>query len=160
MHGPQPRHGRFEHEADDRRRASRLNAPEIILKLASWTYRTTNWSLGGALIDDDEGTLSAGALVDVTEIARPGDRRMQPVRIRARVARSEGNGRRLAIQFLEIDRAAYDFFRRIEGRSDVRGPAPAPVIAPAAARHVHPALDDMHRWPARRAPGAVSKTAG
>ena len=141
----------------DRRRASRLEAPEIALRLAARTYRTANWSLGGALIDDCDGRLAAGALFDITEVGGPDEERARRVHIRARVSRTEDDGRRIAVQFLEIDRAAYDFFRHLdtghEATEPSRRPVARPIAPPPDPRRRHPVLGDMSGWPARRAPG-------
>lgn len=143
----------FESE-DERRRRARAAAPTIVLDLDGILIESSNWSRGGALVEDYEGRLTAGSLLAVTRMKRKGGN-LVPVHIRARVVRAEDAGHRLAIQFLEVDRRAYELFEALDARkadlSTSPPPRPSPPLPGPPA--VHPALEGLDRWPPRKSTG-------
>ena len=111
----------------ERRRHKRSKPPDIALSIDGRQYPTRNLSIGGSLISDYDGPLSAGALFTVTGIGPEGGE-MTVGEIRARGNRT-GAGN-LGLTFLELDTSAYEILqdvmaKRIEGLEPTVRPDPA-----------------------------------
>ena len=103
----------------ERRRHKRSKTPTITLTIDGKAYGTSNLSIGGSLVEDYSGPLSAGSLLTITALADT-DGTTSDVDIRCRVSRSEPDAKRMAITFLELDATAYEILqnamaKRIEG---------------------------------------------
>lgn len=94
----------------ERRRHSRAKTPEIIVAIDEGQFGADNLSLGGALVEDYSGPLSAGAPLTITGIG-PSENTMAPVAIRARVNRSDPEAGQLALTFLNLDASAYEILQ-------------------------------------------------
>ncbi len=99
-------------DGSDKRRHERVADPDMTLKIGGKTYRSVNWSMGGILVDNYDGELSAGSLLTITEIG-PISENMTAVDIRARVIRADAASGHLAMQILEIDTPAYGVFQEL-----------------------------------------------
>jgi hypothetical protein len=99
----------------DSRRHERSGNPALSVTLHGRTYTTADWSMGGVLIEGYDGVLTSGALLTVEEMAAEGDT-MTPVAIRARVSRVDTARRRLVVNFLDVDDAAYQILRGFMAR--------------------------------------------
>ncbi len=126
-------------DGQDQRRHARVADPDMRLKIGGKTYRSVNWSLGGILVDNYQGELSAGSLLTITEIGPVGARKMTTVDIRARVIRADAGAGYLAVQIFEIDTPAYAVFQELMNKrmllvrgADRTGNRPGPGRSPAA----------------------------
>jgi hypothetical protein len=91
---------------EDRRRHERFTAPALTLAFDGAKHATGSWSLGGFVVDDYRGRLSAGALFVVEGICAA-DGAMTSVEARARVIRFDREERRLVVGFLDLDGPTY-----------------------------------------------------
>ncbi|MBC8338738.1 MAG: PilZ domain-containing protein [Alphaproteobacteria bacterium] len=103
----------------ERRLHKRSKTPTINLTIDGMSYRTSNLSIGGSLVEGYEGLLSAGSLLTITALVDT-DGTLSDVEIRCRVIRGEPEAKRMAVTFLELDATAYDILqnamaKRIEG---------------------------------------------
>jgi len=99
----------------EQRAHRRQERPILRLKIGAKTYRSHNWSLGGILVDAGDDNLTPGSLLSITELGRDKDK-MTSVSIKARIVRADPETGRLAVSFLEIDRAAYAVLHGIAQR--------------------------------------------
>jgi len=100
----------------ERRRHKRSKAPDIALGIDGKPYATSNLSIGGSMVNDYDGPLSAGALITVTGLGPAGEK-MTKVEIRARVIRADIEAGQLALTFLELDTAAYEILQDVMAKS-------------------------------------------
>lgn len=91
---------------EERRRHERFTAPAVTLAFNGGQHTTGSWSLGGFVVDDYQGRLSAGALISVEGICTAGSE-MTPIEVRARVVRINRTEKRLVVSFLDLDGRAY-----------------------------------------------------
>ena len=98
-----------EYRHTDTRRHERESDSVLSLTFEGLAYNTANWSLGGCLIEDYEGELSAGSLINLTTIRQGG--KVETVDVRARVIRVRHEARQLVISFLDLDVRAFRFLR-------------------------------------------------
>lgn len=98
----------------ERRRHQRFTHPPLCLALEGRSYTTTDWSLGGFVIDDYEGALTPGSLFSITAVGSAGGT-MTPVDIRSRVVRTNHDKRILTVSFLVIDKPGYAVLRALVG---------------------------------------------
>jgi len=94
----------------DRREHLRVTQVELVVRFDGQTYKTSNWSMGGFLIDDYDGALSTGALVTVKGLGR-NMRKIGEVNLPARVVRS--GEKVIAVNYLSLDAAGYTFLQEI-----------------------------------------------
>lgn len=95
---------------EDRRRHERISAPAISVELDGQVYCTTNWSMGGFVIDGYEGRYTPGSLITLERIADT-DGALAPVLVRARAVRADRWRQRLVVGFLGVDERAYAILR-------------------------------------------------
>jgi hypothetical protein len=88
-----------------RRRTQRLVMPALRVLIEGHAHVTTDWSLGGLLVESYAGALRPGDDFSVPSVG-PIDGPFIPVGIRGRVMRREGEA--LAAEFLELDGRAFD----------------------------------------------------
>ncbi len=98
----------------ERRRHQRFTHPPICLTFEGRSYTTTDWSLGGFVVDDYEGALTPGSLFSIVAVGAPGSA-MTPVDIRSRVVRTNHHKRVLSVSFLVIDKPGYAVLRALVG---------------------------------------------
>lgn len=109
----------------DRRRHRRFTHPSLSLLLDGQVYATHDWSLGGFVVDDYTGPLSAGSLFTIEAIGED-PAALTPVAIRSRVVRADRGDRRLTANFLVIDTTAYSLLQRLVGQRIKPIDAPPP----------------------------------
>lgn len=98
----------------DRRRHPRFTHPPVCLAFEGRSYTTTDWSLGGFVIDGYEGALTPGSLFSIAAVGAAGET-MTPVDIRSRVVRTNHDKRVLTVSFLVIDKPGYAVLRALVG---------------------------------------------
>lgn len=98
----------------ERRRHQRFTHPPLCLAFEGRSHTTTDWSLGGFVVDDYEGALTPGSLFSITAIGAVGAS-MTPVDIRSRVVRTNHEQRILTVSFLVIDTPGYAVLRALVG---------------------------------------------
>lgn len=96
--------------SEERRRHERVTVPPIEVEMEGLIYRTNNWSMGGFMIEGYEGRHTPGSLFTLERIASR-DGALEPVKVRARVVRSDPRSGRLVVGFLAVDEAAYVILR-------------------------------------------------
>ncbi len=111
----------------EQRRHDRTGVPVITVTVDGEVYEAVNWSFGGFLIKEYEGTLTPGSLFDITKIGTVG-RKMNTVNVRARVTRTNPGEKELVVTFLDLDGRAYkllqDFMtERMRILKENKGPA-------------------------------------
>ena len=89
---------------DDRRRFSRADG-KLTLTVNGRSYEALEWSFGGFPIEEPERRFATGALIRIDGISvnGHGDGEDEPVRIRARVVRVEGDRSAAALNCLHLD---------------------------------------------------------
>lgn len=112
----------------ERRRNKRARSSEISLTIEGETYPTQNLSIGGTLISGYQGPLSAGALLEISEI-KPSGAKPMAVEIKARVSRAGPEAGDLALAFLDLDSPAYEILldimaKKVEGLEPPESSAP------------------------------------
>ncbi len=112
----------------ERRRQKRAKSSDISVTINGKTYPTQNLSIGGTLIAGYQGPLSAGALLEISEI-KPSGGKPLAVEIKARVSRAGPEAGDLALAFLDLDSPAYKILldimaKKIEGLEPPESPAP------------------------------------
>lgn len=112
----------------ERRRNKRARSSEISLTIEGETYPTQNLSIGGTLISGYQGPLSAGALLEISEI-KPSGVKPMAVEIKARVSRAGPEAGDLALAFLDLDSPAYEILLDIMAKK-VEGLEPPESTAP------------------------------
>ena len=93
---------------NERRRNSRPNLPPIRLKFGGEPYKTTEWTLGGFMVDGyiDKHTVGSTIAVDLfIEIGKETIKHS----VYAEVARIDRHERQLAAQFVDLDPEILDF---------------------------------------------------
>ena len=103
----------------ERRHKKRAKSSDISVTIEGDSYPTQNLSIGGTLISGYQGPLSAGALLEISEIKPSGGKPMA-VEIKARVSRAEPEAGDLALVFLDLDSQAYKILldimaKKVEG---------------------------------------------
>ena len=103
----------------ERRRNKRVKSSGISVTIEGDSYATRNLSIAGALISGYQGPLSAGALLEISEIKPSGGKPMA-VEIKARVSRAGPKAGDLALAFLDLDSPAYKILldimaKKVEG---------------------------------------------
>ena len=107
----------------ERRQYQRVSTPAIAVRFDDDAWVTRDWSLGGFSIDDYDGTRTAGALVTIVGLSRPGGQPVS-VHVRGRVIRADHSGRRLIVSFLHLDPGAYEVLSALmHGGNDLGAPA-------------------------------------
>ena len=91
----------------NRRRDIRRAAPELRVIMDGNIHRVADWSLGGLLILDHDGTIEPGAERDVT-VAYQHKGKSFAVEARVSVVRSEPERRCLACRFVEYKGDAWE----------------------------------------------------
>ena len=99
----------------ERRRQKRAKLSEISVAIDGESYPTQNLSIGGTLISGYQGSLSAGALLEISEI-KPSGAKPMAVEIKARVSRAGPEAGDLALAFLDLDSQAYKILLDIMGK--------------------------------------------
>ncbi len=127
-----PKKPKKEKTEKERRRHERSKISKIALSIDGKQYPTRNLSIGGSLISDYDGPLSAGALFAVSGIGPTGGE-VTAVDIRARVNRADADAGQLALTFLELDIPAYEILqdamaKSIEGLEPTVGSGPADPV--------------------------------
>lgn len=97
-------------DQNERRQHNRVEELELVVRLDGKTYKTVNWSMGGFLLDDFDGSLATGALVTVAGLGRD-PKNIHKVDLPARVVRS--SERVMAVNYLSLDSEAYAFLQGI-----------------------------------------------
>ncbi|MCW8915997.1 MAG: hypothetical protein OQK24_09115 [Magnetovibrio sp.] len=90
----------------ERRKHARHGRMGLIVRVGGLKYEVSNWSMGGFLLEEYDGSLSTGALVTVEEIGCA-KTQMYQVQIPARVVRLDD--RTMAVNYLSLDIQAYEF---------------------------------------------------
>lgn len=94
----------------ERRQHARVTRVELAVRFDGQTYKTSNWSMGGFLLDDYHGHLSTGSLVTVQGLGRDAPS-METVELAARVVRT--SERVMAVNYLSLDAAAYELLQQL-----------------------------------------------
>lgn len=94
--------------ASNRRRHGRVTRVALAVRFDGQVYVTTNWSMGGFLIDDYDGRLTTGALVTVKGLGRD-EAHLSHVNLPARVVRT--GEKVIAVSYLGLDATAYGFLQ-------------------------------------------------
>ncbi len=92
----------------ERRRNSRPNVPPIRLKFGGEPYKTTEWTLGGFMVDGYIDTHSVGSTIAVDLFIEIGKETIKHS-VYAEVARIDRHERQLAAQFVDLDPEVLDF---------------------------------------------------
>ncbi len=102
----------------ERRAHVRIERPQLYVRVGGHIYRTTEWSYGGLVLEDELGNLAPGALLRINGlVADEGYRHghsPEEVDIRARVLRAIPEQRTAALTCLKLDDDAYRILRAIE----------------------------------------------
>ena len=103
---------------DDRRQHTRLPRPQLYVRVGGHIFKTTEWTYGGMLLQDDNCILPAGTLLKIDGLAdeetyKKG-RKPEDVEIRARVIRTIPGAGLSALTCLKLDDAAYRVLNAIE----------------------------------------------
>jgi hypothetical protein len=108
-------------KTEDRRRHDRRLQPQLYLRIAGAVYRTVEWSYGGLVIEDYDGHLPTGALLQIDGLADEETYRdahpPYQVDIRARVVRVMPERQHAVLSCLKIDDAAYRILSGIENET-------------------------------------------
>lgn len=88
------------------RRNRRVQVPVLSVRIDGHRHATRDWSLGGFLLDDYAGGLSAGDRFEVEGIGPGSEGPVYPLAVPAQVVRIEGE--RLAARFEVLPPAAFD----------------------------------------------------
>jgi len=94
------------HGNEERRKHPRAERMGLVVRFDGETYKVSNWSMGGFLLDDYHGHLSTGALVTVAGLGCQ-NAELQDVNLPARVVRT--GECTIAINYLGLDANAYEF---------------------------------------------------
>jgi len=95
----------------EKRRDKRLPLPVFTVKIDGKTYATLNWSLGGLLVSDYQGTAVDDQPIKL-EIKAKDDTAEFKMRIVAKVIRNRVDRQELALKFEEMNPQIYDFFEK------------------------------------------------
>lgn len=110
----------------ERRRHQRFTQPPLNLSVEGRTYSTSDWSMGGFVIDDYSGALTPGSLFTIDGIGGEGND-LTAVEVRARVLRISSDRQRLTVTFLFVDQPAFRVLQRlVDERVQPAEPPPAP----------------------------------
>jgi hypothetical protein len=99
----------------EKRRDKRLPLPVFSVKIDGQTYSTINWSLGGLLVSEYDGTVADDQTVRL-DVKAKDDQAEFKLRISARVIRNNTERRELALKFEEMNPQVYDFFEQCFSR--------------------------------------------
>ncbi len=99
----------------EKRRDKRLPLPIFTIRLNRRLCSTVNWSLGGLLISDFTGDLTADETVKVA-IKAADDKSDFSMHVQARVIRHDPAKREVALKFEKMDSQIYDFFEHCFSR--------------------------------------------
>ena len=102
----------------ERRAHVRIERPQLYVQVGGHVYRTTEWSYGGFVLEDELGNLAPGALLRINGLVSDEGYRHghspEEVDIRARVLRAIPEQRTAALTCLKLDDDAYRILRAIE----------------------------------------------
>ena len=93
---------------NERRRDSRPKLPPIRLKFGGEPYKTTEWTLGGFMVDGYIDTHSVGSTIAVDLFIEIGKETIKHS-VYAEVARIDRHERQLAAQFVDLNPEVLDF---------------------------------------------------
>ncbi len=96
----------------ERRTNKRTDKPASVIYFDDQKCPTRNLSIGGTLVQEYDGTLSAGSLLDITGISPAGGKQIK-ILIRARINRVLPDSEEIALQFLSLDDSAYEILQNI-----------------------------------------------
>lgn len=99
----------------EKRRDKRLPLPVFSVKIDGETYTTLNWSLGGLLVSDYDGTAADDQPIRV-EMKAKDDTAEFKIKIAAHVIRNRTDRKELALKFDEMNPQVYDFFEKCFSR--------------------------------------------
>ena len=99
----------------EKRKDKRLPLPVFSVKIDGQTYSTINWSLGGLLVSEYDGTVAEDQLVRI-DVKAKDDQAEFKMRLSARVIRHRLDRRELALKFEEMNPQVYDFFEQCFSR--------------------------------------------
>ncbi|MCW5699562.1 MAG: hypothetical protein KIT00_06960 [Rhodospirillales bacterium] len=113
------------------RETSRCTTPEIQIILDGQPYGSTNWSMGGMVVENYTGRRATGALFTIDKI-RSKEGVMTSVRICSRVIRNDVQNRRLVVSLLHMDERAHELLNhfmeeRVRRLRKLRSTESAPV---------------------------------
>ena len=102
----------------ERRAHTRIERPQLYIRVAEHVYRTTEWSYGGFVLEDELGNLAPGALLRIDGlVAEEGYRHghaPEVVDIRARVLSAIPEQSSAALTCLKLEDDAYRILHTIE----------------------------------------------
>lgn len=112
----------------ERRRNSRARRPPVTLEVDGRTYETTEWTLGGFLLESYEDAHRRGDVVTVLIRIDVGGEKVYEHGAQAVVARVDRERRQLAAKFIELEGDAIEtldgwFSGRLRRRASSRKPA-------------------------------------
>jgi len=93
----------------ERRKVQRAKRAAMVACLKGKTYATENWSMGGFLLDNYDGSLSTGALVNVEGLGHS-KKKLLSVNLPARVERLGETC--IVVSYLGLDAKAYEFLQQ------------------------------------------------
>ena len=93
---------------NERRRNSRPKLPPIRLKFGGEPYTTTEWTLGGFMVDGYIADHSVGSTIAV-DLFIDIDKQTIQHSVYAEIARIDRNERKLAAEFIELEGEVLDF---------------------------------------------------
>ncbi|HVI90832.1 MAG TPA: hypothetical protein VM659_21210 [Dongiaceae bacterium] len=99
----------------EKRKDKRLPLPVFSVKIDGQVYSTINWSLGGLLVSEYDGTAAEDQLVRL-DVKAKDDQAEFKMRLFARVIRHRLDRRELALKFEEMNPQVYDFFEQCFSR--------------------------------------------
>ena len=91
----------------DRRRNTRPKLPPIRLRFGGDAYETTEWSLGGFLVEGYKGNHSIGSTIVVDVYIETGVKTLKHT-VEAEIARIDHLQEKLAAQFIDLDPEVVD----------------------------------------------------
>ncbi len=92
--------------AHERRHRERVSDASLAVGFKGETHTAVNWSLGGFVVENYRGSLTAGALLTIDGVGKAGGQ-MTEVAVRGRVVRVDRTTHILAVNFLGLDERAY-----------------------------------------------------
>lgn len=99
----------------EKRKDKRLPLPVFSVKIDGESYSTVNWSLGGLLVSDYDGTAADDQVLRI-DVKVKDDLAEFKLRLSARVIRNRTDRRELALKFEEMNSQVYDFFEQCFSR--------------------------------------------
>ena len=99
----------------EKRKDKRLPLPVFSVKIDGQIYSTINWSLGGLLVSEYDGTAAQDQEVRI-DVKAKDDHAEFKLRITAHVIRNNVERRELALKFDDMNPQVYDFFEQCFSR--------------------------------------------